>query len=273
MKSNRRRGVCAPAVALDACIRFYTALRGIVRGPQMEALAELPGTQTEWSFTPPAEVLASRLFAAGGYFVVSGLFDEITLEALRAEAEAARPEGVRQSLSESDRTEGRGGSPARAFRSGRGRELHWGLHGSPEMKARLEQLCGVVITPTGSGSFSYYEQPGDFLALHRDILQCDMAVITCLSAQSGQGLSGELTVYPGFMREPLSVARARNRSCGTVVALERGHTAILLGGLIPHEVTPACAGQERIVAINCFRIECAGAGQAIAGESLELVCK
>jgi len=273
MKSNGRRGVCAPAAAIDACIRFHTLLHSIVRGRKMEALAELPGTQREWSFNPPAEVLASHLFTAGGYFVVSGLFDEVTLEALRAEAEAARPEGVRQSLSDSDGTEGRGGSPARAFRSGRGRELHWGLHGSPEMKARLEQLCGVVVTPTGSGSFSYYEQPGDFLALHRDILQCDMAVITCLSAHPGEGSSGELTVYPGFMREPLSAVRAADRSFGTVVTLERGHTAILLGGLIPHEVTPTCAGQERIVAINCFRIECAGAGQTVAGESRELVCK
>lgn len=221
----------------------------------MEALAELPGTQREWIFDPPPEVLTSHLFAAGGYFVVSGLFDPATLAALRAEAEAARAEGARQTLGESDSVEGRGGSPARAFRSGRGGDLHWGLHGSPEMKTRIEQLCGVTVTPTGSGSFSYYEQPGDFLSLHRDILQCDMAVITCLTTCAGEGPSGELTVYPGFMREPLSVVRAAGRSYGTVVALQPGHTAILLGGLVPHEVTPAGAGQERIVAINCFRIE------------------
>jgi len=221
----------------------------------MEALAELPGTQREWIFDPPPEVLTSRLFAAGGYFVVSGLFDPATLDALRAEAEAARVEGARQVLGESDSVEGRGGSPARAFRTGRGGDTHWGLHGSSEMKARIEQLCGFTVTPTGSGSFSYYEQPGDYLALHRDILQCDMAVITCLTARSGQGPTGELTVYPGFMREPLSVVRAAGRTYGTVVALQPGHTAILLGGLVPHEVTPTCPGQERIVAINCFRIE------------------
>jgi hypothetical protein len=221
----------------------------------MLAMAELPGTVRDWHYDPPAEVLTSRVFAAGGYFVVSGLFDEATLEGLRAEAETARPEGVRQYLSDSDGTEGRGGSPARAFRSSRGRDLHWNLHGSPEMKARLEQVCGVTASPTGSGSYSYYEQAGDFLALHRDILQCDVAVITCLAAQAGDGPSGELTIYPGFMREPLSVVRRAGRQYGTVVALERGHSIVLLGGLVPHEVTPACAGQERIVAINCFRIE------------------
>ncbi len=221
----------------------------------MQASVELPGTQRNWVFDPPPEVLASRLFAAGGYFVVSGLFDRATLDELRAEAEAARSEGARQVLAESDGVEGRGGSPARAFRSGRGGALHWGLHGSPDMQARLEEWCGVTAMPTGSGSFSYYEQPGDFLSLHRDILQCDMAVITCLSASVGDGPSGELTVYPGFIREPLSTVRAAGPRYGTVVALQPGHTIFLLGGLVPHEVTPTCAGQERIVAINCFRIE------------------
>lgn len=244
----------------------------------MQVLADLPGTQREWSFDPPEEVLSSRLFAAGGYFVLSGLFDDATLEALRAEAEAARPEGARQLLGESDGTEGRGGSPARAFRSGRGRDLHWGLHGSPEMKARLEQLCGVTVTPTGSGSFSYYEQPGDYLALHRDILQCDLTVVTCLAAHAGEGSSGELTVYPGFMREPLSAVRAASRQSGTVVALQRGHSVVLLGGLVPHEVTPTCPGQERIVAINCFCIETSRAAmpsalEPVPDEVLEAACR
>jgi len=223
----------------------------------MQTMMDLPGTMREWKYDPPAEVLESRIFANGGYFAVSGLFDPATLAALLAEAEASRAEGARQSLPESDATEGRGGSPARSFRSGRGRELHWGLHGSEEMKTRLQQVCGVTVTPTGSGSFSYYEQPGDYLALHRDILQCDLTLITCLLARRGSGPSGELTLYPQFMREPLSVVRAAVQRTGVVVALEPGQSAILLGGLVPHEVTPAGEGQERIVAINCFRIETA----------------
>jgi hypothetical protein len=28
---------------------------------------------------------------------------------------------------------------------------------------------------------------------------------------------------------------------------------ILLGGILPHEVAPTSPGQERIVAINCYR--------------------
>ncbi len=240
----------------------------------MQTMMDLPGTMREWKYDPPAEVLESRIFANGGYFVVSGLFDEATLAALLKEAELAREEGNRQTLPESDDTEGRGGSPARSFRSGHGRELHWGLHGSEEMKARLQGLCGVTVTPTGSGSFSYYEQPGDYLALHRDILQCDLTLITCLMARRGPGLSGELTVYPALMREPLSAVRAAGRQAGMAIALEPGQSAVLLGGLVPHEVTPTSEGQERIVAINCFRVETATASAEQKAEpELELACR
>jgi hypothetical protein len=238
----------------------------------MQAMMESLSPVTDWQFNPPAEVLMSRLFAAGGYFVVSGLFDEATLEGLRAEAEASRSEGVRQYLAESDRTEGRGGSPARSYRSGRGGDLHWGLHGSPEMASSLAKLCGVTVTPTGSGTYSYYESPGDFLALHRDILQCDLTVITCLTPRTGDGLTGELTVYPDFIRQPLSTVRAAGRQTGTVVALDRGHTVVLLGGLVPHEVTPIRTGQERIVAVNCYRIETSGGATGSSGSNSSREC-
>lgn len=228
----------------------------------MAAAYDSTGAVTDWHFDPPTEVLTSQIFAAGGYFVVSGLFDEATLQGLRAEAERSRPDSVRQSVTDSDGTEGRGGSPARAYRSGQGRDLHWGLHGSPEMAAALARLCGATVSATGSGTYAYYEEPGDFLALHRDILQCDIAVITCLTPRPRSDATGELMVYPGFIREPLSTVRAAGRQCGTVVALERGHTVVLLGGLVPHEVTPTCSGQGRIVAINCYRIETGSSDRA-----------
>ena len=240
----------------------------------MQMMVDTPGTMREWRYDPPPEVLESRIFASGGFFVVSGLFDEATLSALLREAELAREEGNRQLLPVSDGTEGRGGSPARSFRSGRGRELHWGLHGSEAMKDRITELCSVTVTPTGSGSFSYYERPGDYLALHRDILQCDLTLITCLMARRGPGLSGELTIYPTLMREPLSVVRQIGRQAGLIVALEPGQSAVLLGGLVPHEVTPTSEGQERIVAINCFRIETAQAvAEPKAEPKLELACR
>lgn len=221
----------------------------------MLAVLDPPTAAVGWQFDPPAEVLESKLFQAGGYFIVSGLFDEETLRRLRMEAETSRLEGTRQSLAESDGAEGRGGNPGRSYRSGPGRELHWSLHGSEEMATALSSLCGATVTAAGSGNYSFYEEPGDFLAVHRDILQCDIAVITSLSPLT-EGARGELMVYPGFLREPLSAVRAAGPGCGTKVPLDRGHTVVLLGGLLPHEVTPTGVGQDRVVAVNCYRIAC-----------------
>jgi hypothetical protein len=211
----------------------------------------------DWHFNPPQEILQSRLFTAGGYLVVCGLFDEETLRGLRAEADVVRSEAERMLVADSDGTEGRGGYPARAYRSGPGRDLHWGLHGCQQMAETLRRVCGVTVSATGGGTYSYYEQTGDFLAVHRDVLQCDIAVITSLTNCMMDSSTGELVVYPEFIREPLSKVRTAGRSSGTLVPLDRGQTVILLGGIVPHEVAPTCAGQERIVAINCYRAQTA----------------
>jgi hypothetical protein len=210
-------------------------------------------TALDWQFDPPAEVLQSRLFAAGGYLVVRGLFDEKTLQDLLEEAALARIESERMLVAESDGTEGRGGYPARAYRSGAGGELHWGLHGCQQMAETLAGVCGLDVSASGRGTYSYYEQTGDFLALHRDVLQCDIAIITSLTRCTTDCPAGELIVYPDLLREPLSTARAAGRSAGISVPLDRGHTMILLGGILPHEVAPTSPGQERIVVINCYR--------------------
>lgn len=209
----------------------------------------------KWRFTPPQEILQSRLFLVGGYLMVSGLFREETLQDLSAEANAARSEGHRYSVPDSIEMEDGGSCPARAYRSGAGGELHWDLHGCPQMAQTLSDLCGLPLAATGSGTYSYYEQPGDFLALHRDILQCDVTVITSLTTSLADASAGELVVYPELIREPLSMVRSAGRDCGTLVPLDRGQTIILLGGVVPHEVAPMLAGQERIVAINCYRAE------------------
>ena len=214
-------------------------------------------TALDWQFDPPAEVLQSRLFAAGGYLVVRGLFDEKTLQDLLEEAVLARIEAERMLVAESDGTEGRGGYPARAYRSGAGGELHWGLHGCQQMAETLTSVCGLDVSASGRGTYSYYEQTGDFLAVHRDVLQCDLAIITSLTRCTMDCPAGELVVYPDLLREPLSAARAAGRNAGISVPLDRGHTIILLGGILPHEVAPTCPGQERIVAINCYRASAA----------------
>lgn len=221
----------------------------------MLAVSDVSVAVQDWQFNPPEQILQSRLLAAGGYLVVRGLFDEEILQGLRAEAEMARAKAERMLLVDSDGTEGRGGFPARAYLAGNGGDLHWGLHGCQQMADTLDRLCGFAVSATGGGTYSYYEQAGDFLAVHRDVLQCDVAVITSLTNCAADGSTGELVVYPEFIREPLSTVRSVGRASGTVVPLDRGHTIILLGGLVPHEVAPTCAGQQRIVAINCYRAQ------------------
>ena len=214
-----------------------------------------PETALDWQFDPPAEVLQSRLFAAGGYLVVRGFFDEATLQET-CERRQSKCGSTRNECwsTDSDGTEGRGGFPARAYLSGPGRDLHWGLHGCQQMAETLASICGLGVSASGSGTYSFYEQTGDFLAVHRDVEQCDIAVITSLTRCKMDCPAGELVVYPDFIREPLSTVRAAGRGAGISVPLDRGHSMILLGGILPHEVAPTSPGQERIVAINCYRV-------------------
>ncbi len=202
----------------------------------------------------PREILQSRLFANGGYMILPGWFSKDAVEGLLAEASASRASAIRSSVATSDGTEGRGGSPARAFRSGPGRDFHRRLYGSGQIAEALGRWCGASVAPTGGGTYSYYEQAGDFLALHRDVINCDIAVITCLAVTGSDRSLGGLLVYPRHVGEPLSKVRAAGRLSGTPVPLGRGDTAVLLGGILPHEVTPLSMGQERIVSINCYRI-------------------
>jgi hypothetical protein len=219
----------------------------------MRAINDQSMAVSDWHFSPPDEILQSRLLAAGGYLVVCGLLDEEALQGMRAEADVVRSEAPRVFVEDSDGTEGRGGYPARAYRSGSARDLHWALYGCQQMAEMLGRLCGVTVSATGGGTYIYYEQAGDFLAVHRDVVDCDIAVITSLTDSKVDGSAGELVVYPEFIREPLSTVRAAGINSGTFIPLDRGQTIILLGGLVPHEVAPTSAGQERIVAINCYR--------------------
>jgi hypothetical protein len=207
---------------------------------------------------PPPAILASRMYANGGYFVTRGLFGEELLGGLSAEAAALRAHAHRSNVPFSDSTEDRGGSPARSFASVPGGALHRGLHGSPQLADALGRLCGVELARTGGGTYSYYTPPGDFLAVHRDVVTCDVAVITCLSSKPANQAPGALIVYPAFRERPLSHVRAAGRGAGLAVALERGDTVVLFGGITPHEVAPVEC--ERIVAIMCYRVQIGEAG-------------
>ena len=204
----------------------------------------------------PNGLRGSQLYAAGGYVVSSRLIGGRILDGLIAEAEAVRPVAERNVNLKSDEIRERGGMPARAVRSGSGREWQWAVYGKSALVDRISALCGTQAVPSGRGSYSYYEEPGDFLDLHRDKLVCDVAVITCLQLKdlAGRNASGSLVIYPALAEESLSSVRRRGLAAGTRILLTPGDTIVLLGGIVPHEVTPMMPGQERTVSLMCYRM-------------------
>jgi hypothetical protein len=198
-------------------------------------------------------IAASALYSAGGYVVIAELFTEREMAELRAEALAVRPTGIRNEFAEFVPGEGRGGKPQRSFLSALGGQTHWRLFSSPAVIAFIKRITGLNVRPAGSGSYTYYEPAGDFLALHRDIETCDLAVMTCIEENTESG-GGRLLVYSQYITESLSAVRAAGTSAATSVRLLRGGTIMLLGGMVPHEVTPTRPGEYRIVSIMCFQV-------------------
>ena len=202
----------------------------------------------------PPEIRTSALFARGGFAVIRGLFREEDFRELVAEAVSARAKGRRNELALSEMPEERGGSPCRAFTSAPGRSVQWRLFSAPALLGWLRKVCDLWVQPTGGGSFTYYENAGDFLALHRDIITCDLAVITCLKETAPANPGGGLLLYPKHVMASLSSVRMAGRAAATPAPLRYGDTIVLLGGIVPHEVMPTEPQQERIVSVMCYRV-------------------
>lgn len=200
------------------------------------------------------EIAASAIHAAGGFTVVSALFSQTEMAELRAEACIARPKGTRQEHAEFVPTEGRGGTPKRAFRNALSGPVQWRLFTSAQCLASIKSITGLTARPSGSGSFTYYECEGDFLALHRDIETCDLTAITCIDENSTASGGGRLLVYPDYRTESLASTRLAGPTAATPVWLRRGNTILLLGGMVPHELAAVLAGEERVVSVMCYQV-------------------
>jgi hypothetical protein len=160
----------------------------------------------------------------------------------------------RNEVNQSDGEEVRGGNPARRFFTAPGGPLQQLLYHAGWLRQWLAAAVGAAVSPTGTGgTYSFYVRPGDHLALHRDILTCDLAVISCLLDEGGRGPA--LRLYPERRREKLSEVRRTPRLGAVELDLREGQTLAFLGGLVPHEVLALQAGRRRIVSILCFRAE------------------
>jgi hypothetical protein len=193
----------------------------------------------------------------GGFDVIEGLVDPRGAELLRREALALLPGATAVDVAVSDAADWRGGAPARRFLSASGGPAQDSLYQADWLQRCLEDVVGTALAPSGPrGTYTFYIRPGDFLALHRDIDICDVAAITCL--QDGPYTppgAGSLYLYPTRAHEPLSSIRADPRPGRLEVKLEPAQTIVLLGGLVPHYLSPVAPNQARIISVLCFRID------------------
>jgi hypothetical protein len=198
-------------------------------------------------------VASSPLVAAGG-LLVTRLADQGMLDALASEVVARHSEAGRAEVPEPPHDGEQRGQPDRRVSTAVGGPILAQFFTSRATLTVLATLTGVVCEPLGDqGTYSFYG-PGDFLGVHRDAPNCDVAVITCLydDGQPGVG-GGELVVYPGRAADTMASLRADPQRGAHPVRLAPGDSALLLGGTVPHHVMPIGPGRLRVVAPLCYR--------------------
>ena len=195
------------------------------------------------------------LLAAGGALVLDQLIAADWVAALQREARAARPAARVQARDAPCPGGWRAALPAQRLSSAPGGAMLDMLYAAPDLAGRIGALVGAAAQPTGSrGSYSYYDRPGDFLGLHRDIETCDVTLIVCLERSGGaEPGTGALRLYPRAARRPL--AEIGGDEPARDIAMRPGQAVVLLGGTIPHEVRPADATFRRSIAVLCFRAD------------------
>lgn len=203
----------------------------------------------------PAAIRRSRLLKRGGFDVFEGLVDEDLRRGLLDEALALLPYAGHCEVRFADDEQVRGGRPRRRFINGQGGALQKSFYEAPWVLDFLRGLANNVLTSTGAlGTYSYYLSPGDYLEIHRDIVTCDVAVITCLHDDASDDEDGgRLCLYPERLSEPLSEIRATPEQGAVKVRLKLGQTIVLYGGIVPHSLLPVAEGRARIVSVLCYQ--------------------
>jgi hypothetical protein len=197
-------------------------------------------------------LLDSVLMERGGCLFIDNLLGPDLLAALSAEANERHGEARHTVWTGSHEVDWRGGDPARSYAGATGGPTQTSIFASPTLASYLSEACGLRLKLAGVGSFSYYE-PGDFLALHRDIVTCDITLLTCLrDTATGTPDRQSLRIYPAYARVPLTQLRSDDAPAHIDVSLDRGQTAVLLGGIVPHEVLSMAAHQHRTVSVVCM---------------------
>ena len=200
----------------------------------------------------PVALMRSPLMRSGGFQVFEGIADDFIWRSLLDEA-LGQKELTENNVDCIDAEEIRGGAPRRRFLNSSGGVFQRSFYHSPWLIDFLRRLTTPVLEPTGgNGTYTFYTRDGDFLDIHRDVVACDVAVITCLRNGGGtQG--GELCLYPERINEPLSSIRATPEEGTLKVRLEERQTIVMYGGVVPHALLAMAKGQSRIVSVLCYR--------------------
>ena len=226
-------------------------------GPGTEAYSsECLAPDPQGSLSVPAAIRNSSLYLRGGFDVAEGVLAGEELRAMTAEAQAAYAQSERHDVDRDEAAEVRGGAPARKFRSAPGGPVQRAFYSEPAVLRALVGWAGVDLQPLGAGgTFTYYEQAGDHLALHRDVVGCDAALITALGHDGvATDRHGALELYPERCDEPISAIRATPLEGATRVVLEVGQSSLFFGGYIAHRLVPIAYGQRRVISVLCYRV-------------------
>jgi hypothetical protein len=205
---------------------------------------------------PLARRLGRTLLARLGGSVRASLLDDRTLAALREEAAHQAGHARQMLVARPLIGDGYRGDPDRWLDSAPGGPALRAFYHAPNVLELLRSLTGLSWRTTGeAGSFSYYRRPGHHLGLHRDIETCELAVITCLrdDRPSPGSAGGVLCLYPSRSAEPLADIQGSLDTGPVEVRLAPGQSMVLLGGIVPHRLTPVTQDQARIITPLCYR--------------------
>ena len=205
---------------------------------------------------PLARRLGRTVLGRLGGSVRASLLDDRTLAALQEEAAGQAVHATQMLVARRLTGDGYRGDPDRWLDSAPGGPALHAFYHAPHVLELLRSLTGLTWRTTGeTGSFSYYRRPGHHLGLHRDIETCELAIITCLrdDRPSPRSAGGVLCLYPSRSAETLADIQGSFDTGLVEVRLAPGESIVLLGGIVPHRLTPVIEGQARIITPLCYR--------------------
>jgi hypothetical protein len=192
----------------------------------------------------------SGSFAAAGYCLVAGLLSTERTAAMLRESTRLAPH-ARRACGNYYRVNRDGSvSSPRCMSTIEAGPVLSAIHDDTVHLEIIKSIVGRRLSPT-RGSYIYYA-PGDYIGLHRDALECEATLITCIA-----GVLSPLVVHTSLIgvasEDLVGISRAHSAMPpgGTRVSVpNEGRFLLLLGSRIPHH-RPA-ALDSCVIATLCY---------------------